>query len=87
MQLPSATPVYGLVVQLVRTPACHAGGHGFKSRSIRQFMDECSNGKMRVSKALRLRFESLLVCHFIVGKLEENDKRRKNALYEGYRRY
>ena len=27
----------GLVVQLVRMPACHAGGHGFEPRSGRQF--------------------------------------------------
>ena len=26
---------YGALVQLVRTPACHAGGHGFKSRTHR----------------------------------------------------
>ena len=24
-------PLYGFIVQLVRTPACHAGGQGFKS--------------------------------------------------------
>ena len=28
---PSAPAKYGAVVQLVRTPACHAGGRGFKS--------------------------------------------------------
>ena len=27
----------GLVVQLVRTPPCHGGGHGFESRSGRLF--------------------------------------------------
>ena len=30
VQIPSKLP-YGFIVQLVRTPACHAGGQGFKS--------------------------------------------------------
>ena len=30
-------PPFGPVVQLVRTPACHAGGHGFEPHSGRQF--------------------------------------------------
>ena len=29
---------HGSVVQLVRTPACHAGGHGFEPHSIRHFI-------------------------------------------------
>ena len=28
--------IYGTLVQLARTPACHAGGHGFEPRRCRQ---------------------------------------------------
>ena len=29
--------VYGVLAQKSRAPACHAGGHGFKSRTRRHF--------------------------------------------------
>src|SRR5258707_12202457 len=35
-------PKFGAVVQLVRIPACHAGGRGFESRPLRQILRDDS---------------------------------------------
>ena len=54
---------YGALVQLVRMPACHAGGHGFESRTHRNVeMPERFKGMLCKSIFRRFKSDSPLCC-------------------------
>ena len=69
----------GVVVQLVRIPACHAGGRGFESRPYRKSLGEIQGFNFRKKET---RFDSLAqqVEHntFNVGVLGSSPKRITN---------
>ena len=61
----------GLLAQLVRSPACHAGGHGFESRTARQNLLV----RLRAADKTAETANGVMCCH---------DRRTKNGSHQAF---
>ena len=80
-------PTFGVVVQLVRTPACHAGGREFKSRPSRHFSKARKFNDLRVFFVVRPAGRTCLTV--IIMRTDESllSTRQGEGLAEGQLRH